>query len=195
MQFVILVFPRRLNLSCVVVVAVRELTGCADCQEGADKGDVFVHLVSCVTTFAQVNQRSAGLSNYELVARDSLATGTNAIAGTSSSNALSARRSPGGAQFLSKEVANSELENGSSPPGISTGRGPLGEGGKALFLQRRLGGVGKAVGGGIGEGVGGGVGKAVGGGIGEGVGGGVGEVVGGGVDRDNGGRGFGGDAA
>jgi hypothetical protein len=72
-----------------VVVAVRELTGCADCQEGADKGGVFVHLVSCVTTFAQVNQRSAGLANYELVGdwheRDS----RDVVA-----NALSARRSP-----------------------------------------------------------------------------------------------------
>jgi hypothetical protein len=54
----------------------------------------------------------------------------------------------------------------------------LGEGGNALFLQRRLGGVGKVVGGGVRKAVGGGVGKA----------------VGGGVDRGNGGRGFGGDA-
>jgi hypothetical protein len=49
-----------------VVVAVRELTGSVACQESAEKGGVFVHLVTCVTTFAQVVQRSAGLANYEL---------------------------------------------------------------------------------------------------------------------------------
>jgi hypothetical protein len=50
-------------------------------------------------------------------------------------------------QFLLKEVANSELEMGSSPPSKYVQGVVLGEGGNALFLQRRLGGVGKLVGG------------------------------------------------
>ena len=35
-------------------------------QESGNKGGVFGNLVACVTTFARVGQRSAGLANYEL---------------------------------------------------------------------------------------------------------------------------------